>query len=77
MLAGIPQMCQPALSVAPKQTVNLVFEGPGGGSWILAPGADLWTITPDVMQVHHQQSAMLMISFHGAPSAPTGKQVLV
>ncbi len=45
MLAGIPQMCQPALSVAPKQTVNLVFEGPGGGSWILAPGADLWTIT--------------------------------
>jgi hypothetical protein len=33
------------LSTAPKQTVNLVFEGPGGGSWILAPGENLWTIT--------------------------------
>ena len=25
--------------------MNLVFEGPGGGSWTLAPGADLWTVT--------------------------------
>jgi hypothetical protein len=45
MLAGIPQMCEPQLRTAPRQSVNLVFEGPAGGSWILAPGADLWTVT--------------------------------
>lgn len=44
MLAGIPQMCAADLADAPQQAVNLVFEGPGGGSYVLVPGADGWTI---------------------------------
>jgi uncharacterized protein (TIGR03083 family) len=45
MLAGLPQMCAEALESAPQQTLNLVFDGPGGGSFVLAPGADVWTVT--------------------------------
>ncbi len=52
MLAGLPQMCAAELAAASSQTVNLVFEGPGGGSFVLAPGADGWTVSdgadPDV-----------------------------
>lgn len=44
MLAGIPQMCATALAAAPQQAVNLVFEGPGGGNFVLAPGDDGWTV---------------------------------
>lgn len=45
MLAGLPQMCADALIQVEPQTVNLVFDGPGGGSYVLAPG-DTWTVTP-------------------------------
>jgi uncharacterized protein (TIGR03083 family) len=45
MLAGLPQMCAEALAAAPRQTVNLVFDGPGGGSYVLAPGEGEWTVT--------------------------------
>ena len=46
MLAGIPQMCRPALATAPRQALNLVLEGAGGGSWVVAPSEELWTVTP-------------------------------
>lgn len=45
MLAGLPQMCSEALAAAPQQGVNLVFDGPAAGSWIVAPGDPLWTVT--------------------------------
>ncbi|MFM8530327.1 MAG: maleylpyruvate isomerase N-terminal domain-containing protein [Ilumatobacteraceae bacterium] len=45
MLAGVPQMCASALATAPRTTVNLVLEGPGGGTWTIAPGSPLWTVT--------------------------------
>lgn len=44
MLAGLPQMCAADLAAAAQQSVNLVFDGPGGGSYLLAPGADGWTV---------------------------------
>jgi uncharacterized protein (TIGR03083 family) len=44
MLAGIPQMCAADLADAPRQVVNLVLEGPGGGSYVLAPGGEAWTV---------------------------------
>jgi len=44
MLAGLPQMCETALAAADQQPVNLVFDGPGGGSFLLAPGVDGWTV---------------------------------
>ncbi len=44
MLAGLPQMCAGELAAAPQQAVNLVFEGPGGGRFVLAPGDDGWTV---------------------------------
>ena len=44
MLAGLPQMCAVALADASRLPVNLVFEGHGGGSFVLAPGADGWTV---------------------------------
>ena len=44
MLAGLPQMCASELAAAPQQAVNLVFEGPGGGSFVLAPGDHGWTV---------------------------------
>lgn len=37
MLAGLPQMCADALRIVDRP-LQLVFEGPGGGSWYLAPG---------------------------------------
>jgi hypothetical protein len=45
MLAGLPQMCADELAAAPALAVNLKFEGPGGGSFVLAPGDDGWTVT--------------------------------
>lgn len=48
MLAGLPQMCEPALSSC-TQGVNLVFDGPAAGSYVVAPGAPLWTVTPGVV----------------------------
>ena len=56
MLAGLPQMCASALAAAPQQAVNLVFDGPAGGSYVLSPGTDGWTVTagtdPDAPTVH-------------------------
>lgn len=46
MLAGLPQMCAQALADAPRQGVNLVFEGPAASTYTLAPGDDMWTVTP-------------------------------
>jgi len=45
MLAGLPQMCATELATTAQQPVNLVFEGPGGGRFVLAPGEDGWTVT--------------------------------
>jgi uncharacterized protein (TIGR03083 family) len=46
MLAGLPQMCATALAGC-EQAVNLVFDGPGGGSYLLAPvpGGEGWAVT--------------------------------
>lgn len=44
MLAGLPQMCAADLAAAPQVTVNIAFDGPGGGDFVLAPGAEGWTI---------------------------------
>jgi uncharacterized protein (TIGR03083 family) len=44
MLAGLPQMCAAELAAAPAETVNLAFEGPGGGDFVLAPGDAGWTV---------------------------------
>lgn len=37
MLAGLPQMCAEALRIVDRP-LQLVFEGPGGGTWHLIPG---------------------------------------
>ena len=47
MLAGLPQMCAAALAEAPDRSVNLVFDGPAGGGWLVAPGAGGWTVTEE------------------------------
>ncbi len=40
MLAGLPHMCAEALTILDRP-VELVFEGPGGGTWHLRPGTPL------------------------------------
>ena len=45
MLAGLPQMCQPALAGC-SQGVNLKFVGPAAGDYTIAPATPLWTVTP-------------------------------
>ena len=45
MLGGLPQMCAAGLAVVDRP-VNLVFEGPGRGTWALRPGDPFVTITP-------------------------------
>lgn len=45
MLGGLPQMSAAGLKGVDR-TINLVFEGPGGGEWVIAPGTPLVTITP-------------------------------
>ncbi len=49
MFAGLPQMCADALRGS-DNGVNLVLEGPGGGSWALRPGAPLWTVEAGVVE---------------------------
>lgn len=44
MLAGLPQMCESALSGC-TQGVNLIFEGPAAGNYMLTPGGALWTVS--------------------------------
>lgn len=44
MLAGIPQMCAEAL-VGCSQAINLHFDGPGGGRFVLAPDDGVWCIS--------------------------------
>ena len=45
MLAGLPQMCEPALTGC-TQGVNLSFQGPAAGDYTLTPGVPLWTVAP-------------------------------
>ncbi len=44
MLAGLPQMCAGELAAVPPTTVNVVFDGGGGGSFVLAPGDGSWVV---------------------------------
>lgn len=45
MLGGLPQMCAAELA-AVDRPLNLVFEGPGGGTWAVRPGTPFVTVTP-------------------------------
>lgn len=49
MLMGLPQMCEAALATAPKQAVNLRFDGIAEPNYVLEPGTDLWTVRPGVL----------------------------
>lgn len=46
MLAGIPQM-QPGLERSLAAPLRLELSGPGGGSWVLSPGASVIDIVAD------------------------------
>ena len=45
MWAGLPQMCAEQLAGC-DTGVNIVLDGPGGGSWQVRPGGDGWTVEP-------------------------------
>jgi uncharacterized protein (TIGR03083 family) len=45
MLGGLPQMSAVGLTQVDR-TINFVFEGPGSGEWVMAPGSPFVTITP-------------------------------
>ena len=45
MLGGLSQMCASELAFVDRP-VNLVFEGAGGGSYVLRPGAEITSIEP-------------------------------
>jgi uncharacterized protein (TIGR03083 family) len=45
MLAGLPQMCADALTVLDRP-IDLVFEGPGGGTWSIVPGTPFVSVEP-------------------------------
>jgi uncharacterized protein (TIGR03083 family) len=40
MLAGLPWMCEDALRPVVDRPIVLVLEGPGGGTWTIAPGGE-------------------------------------
>ena len=40
MLAGLPWMCEDALGPVVDRPIVLVLDGPGGGTWTIAPGGD-------------------------------------
>jgi len=49
MLMGLPQMCEAALAAAPRQPVNLQFDGVPDSEFVLEPGrelGDVWTVRP-------------------------------
>lgn len=46
MLMGLPQMCADALGKAPRQPVNLYFDGVVSGAFVLEPGDPWWTVRP-------------------------------
>lgn len=45
MLAGVPQMCAAELANVAPVAVNLVFDGPGGGQFVLEPSGDGWAVS--------------------------------
>ncbi len=45
MWAGLPQMCAEQLAGC-DTGVNIVLDGPGGGSWQVRPGGGGWTVEP-------------------------------
>ena len=45
MLAGLPQMCEPALAGC-TQGLNLSFQGQAAGDYTVTPGNPLWTVAP-------------------------------
>lgn len=59
MLAGLPQMCSDELTVV-ERPVELVFEGPGGGTWHLRPGSPLVEVVdgpaPDAVATVHSNA---------------------
>lgn len=59
MLAGLPQMCADALAVV-ERPVQLVFEGPGGGTWHLRPGSPFVEVVdgpaPDAVATVHSNA---------------------
>lgn len=50
MLMGLPQMCADALSTAPRQAINLYFDGVVAGAFVLEPGEPLWTVRSGSME---------------------------
>lgn len=60
MLAGLPQMCQPALANC-TQGINLAFVGPASGTWTLTPGDALWSVSAG----HHADLPTAVTSAHG------------
>ena len=44
MLGGLPQMCAAGLTMVDRP-LHLVFEGPAGGTWTMAPGDPFVTLT--------------------------------
>ena len=40
MLAGLPWMCADALAGNVDRPIVLTLDGPGGGTWTIAPGGD-------------------------------------
>ena len=40
MLAGLPWMCADALAGVVDRPITLILDGPGGGTWTIAPGGD-------------------------------------
>ncbi len=40
MLAGLPWMCADALQVVVDRPIVLTLDGPGGGTWTIAPGGE-------------------------------------
>ena len=40
MLAGLPWMCADALDGVVDRPITLTLDGPGGGTWTIAPGGD-------------------------------------
>src|SRR5207244_7813886 len=40
MLAGLPWMCADTLAAVVVRPLELTLDGPGGGTWTIAPGGD-------------------------------------
>lgn len=76
MLTGLPQMC-PSVSKVLERPLALELTGPGGGRWVLQPGAPLTVVESDAAADAVAESTALDFVMWGTVRVPWRESVVL